>query len=230
MMEDIDTLKKELLDFSKGMAGSCLLNDLVVDRYTIRLPEEDRTDENKTRMNRIVELAKQVAIQCDGKPEKYLAGLSHIQDDENVRFLNWLFDYMEEICITYKEGAPFRDMEPEKFQEMIQYCLENFILTLIKTDEIEEQWRGKEDELLGLRKIVYYYVKMILWDSRSKKYADDVLKEKFGLKREHCDVIFRQIEGKEDRLWRRVLAKRINHIENCLDELMEKIDSIYGVG
>jgi len=229
-MEDIDTLKKELFDFSTGMAGNCLLNDLVVDRYTVRLPDEEQTDENKNRMNRIMELAKQVAIQCDGEPEKYLAGLSDIQDDENVRFLSWLFDYMEEVCITYKEGAPFRDMETERFQEMIKYCFDNFILTLIEVDEVEEQWRGKEDELLGLRKIIYYYIRMILWNNRSKKYADDILKEKFGLKGEHCDVIYQQIEGNEDRLWRRVLAKRINHIENCLDELVEKVDSMYGVG
>lgn len=229
-MEEIDTLKKELLEFSEGMAGHCLLNDLVVDRYTIRLPEEEQTDENKTRMSWIIELAKQVAIHCEGEPEKYLAGLSNIQDDENVRFLTWLFDYMEDVCTTYKEGAPFRDMPQEKFQEMMQYCFNNFIFTLIGVDEVEERWKGKEDEFLGLRKIIFYYIKLILWNNRSKKYADDVLKEKFGLRGEHCDAIYRQIEGNEERLWRRVLTKRISHIENCLDELMEKVDSMYGVG
>ena len=230
MMGDIDTLKKELLDFSQAMTGRGLLNDLVVDQYTVRLPEGERTDENKTRLSGIIELAKKVSIQCGGKPERYLSGLSEIQDDENVRFLNWLFDYMEEACITYQEGYPFRDMDLELFLEMTKYCFENFILTLIGPEEVDEQWSGKEEELLRLRKIINYYVKMILWNHRSKKYADNLLRERFGLESQYCDVIYGQIEGNEDRLWRRVLTKRINYIENCLDELMEKVDSNYGVG
>ena len=216
-MGDIDTLKKELLAFSEGMAGSCVLNDLVLDRYTVRLPEEDRTDENEARMNRIVELAEQVAIKCEGEPEQYLMALSDIQNDENVRFLNWLFDYMEKVRTAYKTSAPFRDMELKTFQEMTQYCFNNFILTIIAADEEEEQWVEKQKELLELRKIIYYYIKMILWNNRSKKFADGLLKEKFGLKEEHCNVIYQQINGNEEKLWRRILAKNINRIENSLD-------------
>jgi len=228
-MNLIATLKSSILQFSDCIKENYVLNELVVDAGYVKLPENIvQREQCSELMNQILEYAKQVRIACGDNPESYLSELSKIQDDNNDIFLGWLFDYMESVYKTYQDGTPFRDMAPEVFGKIAEYCYDNFMLQLVDSDEITGQWKDRKEEIMKLRKIINYYTRLVVWDGRSKKSADERMKNKFGFNQEHCDILYQYVAGNEDRLWKRLLVKRINYLEGCLDDLSDKI-SLSGV-
>lgn len=229
-MNLIAMLKSAILQLSDFLKESYVLNDLVVEEDFVKLPETGQKERCAELMNQILEYANQVQIACGGSPESYLSELSQIQDDNNDVFMGWLFDYMESFYKTYQDGTPFRDMVPEAFGEITEYCFANFIFQFIDMDEITEQWKDRKEEILKLRKIINFYIRLLVWDGHSKKASDQRMKNQFGFGREHCDIIYRHIAGNEDKLWRRLLVKRINYLEGRLDDLSDKISLTGGWG
>lgn len=226
-MESINALKAAILQFDELLEPQRPLNTLVIDKYSVQLPDNtERSDEYKTLMNQIMELARHVRIECGDKPESYLLELASIQNNDNEKFLNWLFDYMEETYKVYKDGLPFQKMDMKLFKEMLDYCFDNFILQVIDTAETAETWKAYLGDILKLRKITNVYIKLILWDNRSRQYTDNYMKNKLGLSQKHCDALYQKTEGNEEKLWRRFLVKRLNYIENCIDRLEQRINGL----
>lgn len=66
---------------------------------------------------------------------------------------------------------------------------------------------------------------MIKGNFYSDEYALENMKRIFGIEREYCIKWLKLIEENEDRLWKIMLMKRFNKIENKLDELLDKMDN-----
>lgn len=226
-MKSINSLKTAILQLDEILGEQWTLNALVIDEYTVSLPDDtEQSEDYRALIDQIMELAKQVRIECGNNPGIYLQELASIQNDTNEEFLNWLFDYMETAYKVYTDALPFQKMDISSFKEIVNYCFDNFILQMIDTDEIAEDWESRLEDILKLRRIINVYIRLILWDNRSKHYAYNYMDDKFGLSQEHCDVIYQKIDGNEEKLWRRLLTKRVNYIESCIERLEKKINAI----
>lgn len=226
-MESINALKAAILQFNESLGEQQTLNSLVIDEHTVRLPDNTEQPEDYIAlMDQIMELARKVRIECGNDPGTYLQELTSIQDDDNDIFLNWLFDYMETTYKVYMDSLPFQKMDISSFKEIVNYCFDNFVLQMIDKDEIAKNWESHIEDILKLRKIINIYIRLILWDNRSRQYTNNYMDAKFGLSQERCDVIYQKIEGNEEKLWRKSLAKRLNYIESCIERLEKKINAI----
>ena len=106
---------------------------------------------------------------------------------------------------------------------MSQYCFENLILKDIGKNSIDDQWN--KEEIIIMRKILFTFIDMLDTSFYSEEHALEKMERIFGIKKQYCVKWLPFIKEHEDRLWKIMLMKKYNRIENKLDELLDKMDA-----
>ena len=103
---------------------------------------------------------------------------------------------------------------------MTDYCFEIFLLKDIVKKRIDNSI-GNVKQMLTLRKIIYTLLGMIVVHNFSKENTYDNMERMFGIKESYCEILWRQYEGNEERIWRIMMMKQYSRIENKLNYLLE---------
>ena len=197
------------------------LNDLVEDENTIMVPDDETFREKFVPlMNALLKTARN--IRRTHEPEEFLAEISSMKNEDNGEYIEWIFDYMEKSYVPYQEARPFREMDLEAFQSIVDFCVQNYILQTPVLEEIPLEWKEKVCELAGLKRIINCYIGWQLWENCSPYQLNMKMSEMFDLGEKYVSIIQENLGRWEDKIWRIYLFRRLKSIENCLDELHEQ--------
>lgn len=140
--------------------------------------------------------------------------------ENNSRFITWVQKYVEAIIRPLEEAAFLNEMDEKSFKKMADYCFEKFILKDIGKKRIDNSI-GNVKQMLTLRKIIFTFLGMIVVHNFSKENTYDNMERMFGIKESYCEILWRQYEGNEERIWRIMMMKQYSRIENKLNYLLE---------
>lgn len=208
----IAELYKQLLELSKG--------DL--DQYV----NEDELNFEKTSMEKysdifeeFLDLVSQLYVTHKSEALiKNLEGLS--QNKKNTKFLRWLEEYAESVSQMVKETLFIRDMDIERFSEMVKFCMENFVLQNSGEFIQENDWNNKQ--LRTLRSIIFSAAELMIIANFSNKYTEKIMYEKLFLDQKHSEIIINMIDKSYEKIWRIIFIRKQKSIDEKLDQILRK--------
>ena len=106
---------------------------------------------------------------------------------------------------------------------MTTYCFDNFILKDIGKTQINNlDW--DENQISVFRKIMFSFIDMVIIENYSKENAFCKMEKMFGLKEIYCEIWWKLVEQNEESLWKIMLVKRYNRIENKLEQIISSLE------
>lgn len=217
----MDELKQLIIQLNKQVIErQKKLNDFVIDNKNIILPDDEEfRNEFTLLMDKIVDFATEV--RKEHEPEEFLAELSSLQNEDNANYISWLLDYMEKGYRIFSDAIPFQNMDINKFQVMVDFCVQNYVLHNISPNEISKEWKEMEQDLKKLKRVIFRYINWYFWENHSAFRVIEEMKSTFDLKEEYVSIIQKSLENNEEKLWKIYLNRRLNYIEDTLDEIYE---------
>lgn len=156
--------------------------------------------------------------------EEFVAFFADLDCFEQINsFVEWLFDYCESKIKPYNEATFIRQMDIPKFKKMSAYCFENYILQDIGLDETDDEPYAI-NEIAIMKKALLTLIDMRIAENYSKKYAFDKISRLLGLEEDYLLIWWDFISAHQDELWKIILMKKYNSIEEKLDLLLSQID------
>lgn len=153
--------------------------------------------------------------------EEFWSLFENLDDYENNdKFIMWLKRYVEAFVKPNKEAMFLKEMDDVTFKKLSNYCFENLILKNISKNRIDKEI-GDIKQILILRKIIFTFIEMVIVDNLSKEDAYEYMQELFCMQEGFCEVLWNQIQKNEERLWRIMLMKQYDRIENKCNQLLE---------
>ncbi len=138
------------------------------------------------------------------------------------KFVDWLEGYLYDSIRPYQDAVYIREANLEKFREITSYVFENMILTNNGNAQIDTEVAGKK-EILSTKKILLTFVNRVICYNDGKTYIFENMERRFGLHSEKCEIWWNLVKENEDRLWKIMLMRRVNFIENKLNHLLDCI-------
>lgn len=184
--------------------------------------EDSISEEFLRKLKDFLALAPEIIRKANNKEEIW-SSFENLEDYEsNKKFINWLKKYVETIIRPVEDARFVNELDLDSFELMSQYCFENLILKDVGRSNIDEQW--DREQIIIIRKMLFTFIDMIEVSFYSDEYALENMERTFGIKKQYCIKWLHLIKDHEDRLWKIMLMKRYNRIENKLDELLDKMD------
>lgn len=201
---------------NKNYNLDCLVkgNSLAVD--------DSISEEFLEKLKDFLALAPEIIRKADNKEEIWSSFETLDDYESNKKFINWLKKYVETIIRPVEDARFINELDLKSFEAMSQYCFENLVLKDIGRSNIDEQW--DRVQIIIIRKMLFTFIDMIEVNFYSDEYALENMERTFGIKKQYCIKWLYLIKEHEDRLWKIMLMKRYNRIENKLDELLDKMD------
>ena len=184
--------------------------------------EDSISEEFLRKLKDFLALAPEIIRKANNKEEIW-SSFENLEDYEsNKKFINWLKKYVETIIRPVEDARFVNELDLDSFELMSQYCFENLILKDVGRSNIDEQW--DREQIIIIRKMLFTFIDMIEVSFYSDEYALENMERTFGIKKQYCIKWLHLIKDHEDRLWKIMLMKRYNRIENKLVELLDKMD------
>ena len=159
--------------------------------HSLVLPDSDTEDFE----NLLKEFANTIPDEVKNleNPEAFWELFSELDDyNDNDKFINWLHGYVESVIKPFIEAEYIRKLDKEHFEALTKYCFENLILRDIGNDKIDF---SKENAIERMQKI-------------------------FGIKEDYCVIWWDIVNKYEDKLWRIMMMKKYDDIENKLEYIV----------
>ena len=144
-------------------------------------------------------------------------------EGRNDKFIEWLEGVLYDSIRPYQDAEYLRKTDLEQFQQVSEYVFEHMILTNIDNEYIETEIAdGKQ--LRCIRKIFMTFINRIVCYNDRKEYIIDNMERRFGLDEEKCGFWWNLVKENEDRLWKIMVMRKMNFIENKLSRMLELIE------
>ncbi|MCI9021377.1 MAG: hypothetical protein HFH32_11655 [Eubacterium sp.] len=144
-------------------------------------------------------------------------------EGRNDKFIEWLEGFLYDSIRPYQDAEYLRKTDLEQFQQVSEYVFEHMILTNIDNEYIETEIAdGKQ--LRCIRKIFMTFINRIVCYNDRKEYIIDNMERRFGLDEEKCGFWWNLVKENEDRLWKIMVMRKMNFIENKLSRMLELIE------
>lgn len=164
------------------------------------------------------------AIQRIENGEVFWSAFEKLDDYEsNDKFIRWMQRYVDAVIRPMEEAAFLKEMDEETFKRMTEYCFDNFVLKDIGRKNIDKSV-GNLKDIITLRKMIFTYIEMIVVDNFAEERAHANMERLFGIRKQYCGIWSEYIERNADKIWKIMLMKRYNRIENKLNQILESIN------
>lgn len=208
---------KELFDSLYESSGHNLNQYISGDSLTVSHEISDELRDNiKDFLTIMREMVKQV-----GDIKIILEQIDKRPDSE--KFMGWLEGYLYDSVRPYEEAKYLRETDLEQFRKVTAYVLENMIIQNIG-DAYIDTTVAEKSQILCFRKVMYTFVVRVIGYNDSKEYIFNSMNKHFGLNVEKCEIWWELVKGNEDKLWKIILMRKMNSIENRLNQLFEYIE------
>lgn len=143
--------------------------------------------------------------------------------ENNDKFIKWLIKYVENAIRPFEDASFLREMEEDTFSNMVDYCFQNLIIKDIGKNEVRKSdW---DAEKMGvMRKITFTFIDMVVCDNFSKERAYEHMSKMFSLKERFLDKLWTLIEENREELWKIMVLKKFQRLENKLDHILDLIE------
>lgn len=190
--------------------------------------EDSISEEFLGKLRSFLDLLPEIIRKTDNKEEIW-SSFENLDDyDSNKKFINWMKKFVETRIRPVEDARFINELDLKTFEAITHYCLENLILKDVGLSNIDEKWNRKQ--IIIIRKMLFTLIDMLEVDFCSDEYALENMERTFGIKREYSKRWLYLIKDHEDKLWKIMLMKRFNRIENKLDELLDKMDDNISAG
>ena len=186
--------------------------------HSLVLPDSDTEDFE----NLLKEFANTIPDEVKNleNPEAFWELFSELDDyNDNDKFINWLHGYVESVIKPFIEAEYIRKLDKEHFEALTKYCFENLILRDIGNDKIDFSI-GNENSILTMKKVLFTFIDMIIVNNYSKENAIERMQKIFGIKEDYCVIWWDIVNKYEDKLWRIMMMKKYDDIENKLEYIV----------
>lgn len=194
-----------------------------VNGRSLSVPDDDGIFEDNLKkfVNSVPEKIKELE-----DSEKFWNLFDELDDyNNNDKFINWMRGYTESVIRPFIEAEYIRKMDAEKFNNMTNYCFENMVLKSVGDDEIDLTV-GNSKELFTMKKVLFTFIDMVIVNNYSKENAINNMKKVFGIKESYCGIWWELIEKYEDKLWKIMIMKKCERIDNKLEYVMNAIEEL----
>lgn len=140
----------------------------------------------------------------------------------NDNFLEWLEGYLYDSVRPYQDAKCLRAADLDKFKRVTTYVFNNMILSNIGNEDIDTEI-AEEKEVLSFRKILMTFINRVICYNDNKLYIFKNMDRRFGLSEEKCEFWWDIINDNRDRLWKIMFMKKMNVMEDRLNQLMEYV-------
>lgn len=156
-------------------------------------------------------------------PEKFWNVFIKFEDYKKTdKFIEWIKGYTMSVIKPYQKTKNIRNMNQQEFMDITKYCFENLILQDVGERKVQEQENWKK--IILLKKVFLTFIDMVIVNNFSKDNAIYNMEKLFGLSEEKCDIWWKLIIENEEKLWKLMMMKKYNQIENKLDFLANKLE------
>lgn len=186
--------------------------------HSLVLPDSDTEDFE----NLLKEFANTIPNEVKNleNPEAFWELFSELDDyNDNDKFINWLHGYVESVIKPFIEAEYIRKLDKEHFEALTKYCFENLILRDSGNDKIDFSI-GNENSILTMKKVLFTFIDMIIVNNYSKENAIERMQKIFGIKEDYCVIWWDIVNKYEDKLWRIMMMKKYDDIENKLEYIV----------
>lgn len=169
-------------------------------------------------IDRIVSEIKKLSNQ-----QVFWESFTKLDDYEKIdKFIEWMKGYTNSAIRPYEETEFLRDMDEQEFDNITKYCFENLILQDAGKRKVQEQ--ANWEQIVLLKKVILTFIDMVVVNNFSKDNAFYNMEKVFGLGEEKCIIWWKLVEENEDKLWKLMIMKKYNQIENKLDFLLNELE------
>lgn len=212
--QDIQSSYKQL----KNKCG-IELNNLIIDNR-LQIPEIDAADKAEEFSQLLDKFINQVTeFDLDGNDLSELLGL---EDGTNKDFINWLIMYITKVNRSLKETRFLKDLSLAEYEDMVLYCFKHYVYCVSGNQLVngaKETWTI--DNILVLRKVILTVAEMYIMQYYSYEKTLDTIKKFFGLSKEYGEIIIKIIIGCEDRMWKYLIMRKIENLQNDISNISE---------
>lgn len=139
------------------------------------------------------------------------------------RFAGWLEGYLHDMLRPYEDAQYLRESGMEQFEKTSIYVLENMILQNTSDKYFDLSILDKS-QAHCFRKVMNYFIVRIIAYNDSREYIFDSMNTNFGIDADKCEVWWELVKNNEARLWKNVFMRKMNNIENKINQLLEYIE------
>lgn len=143
--------------------------------------------------------------------------------EQNKKFISWIEQYLEATMRPIQEAAFINKMSQSNFEFLCKYCFENLILQDIGKTRFDKDI-GDTKQLLILKKIIFTFVDMVVVKNYSRENSFENMKKIFDIKEPYCEFLWRITQKHEEKLWKIMMMKQYDRINNKLDRLIDILE------
>lgn len=182
-------------------------------------------DESKTLGEMVQEFIEVIVstVKNIDDPETFWESFMQLDDyEKNDRFIEWIKGYTNSVIKPYKEAEIVRSMDAQEFRNVTKYCFENMILQDIGRRKVQEQKNW--EQIIVLKKVFLTFIDMTIVNNLSKENALYNMGKLFGIDEEKSEIWWELVIENEDKLWKIMMMKKYDQIENKLDFLLNGLE------
>lgn len=158
-----------------------------------------------------------------GNTEEFWNLFTKLDDYEKIdKFIEWIKGYTNSAIKPYEETELIRNMNEQEFNNITKYCFENMILQDIGKRKVQEQENW--NKIILLKKVFLTFIDMVIVNNFSKDNTFYNMEKLFGLDEKKCSIWWELVEEHENKLWKLMIMKKYNQIENKLDFLLNELE------
>lgn len=172
--------------------------------------------------NEFQEMLEELTKICIASKEKELfETLETVNEAVEIdNFIEWLSGYAETAVKPYQETSFIRKMDLDNFTKVVEYCFDNFVLVENGRENIDSTI-CEESELIILRKLIFTIADLVIVNNYSKNYVYSRIATTFEVDSSYIDVIWELIQKNEDKMWKIMLMRKLQRMEQKIDMLCE---------
>lgn len=186
----------------------------------MKIPDDEKiAKECEDLLTDIIELAKKIRIQYGTSAEEFVEEILKIQNPSNDRFIMWLLKYTESYSDAYFKIGRIREIPQLELKKMVVFCIDKLILMRLSEEEISNEIGNENNDIFILRKLVMIYAEHYVWERRSRRWCNMIMKKTYDIDLELCNILYEEISTKCEEIWKVLLAEKISTMEEEINEI-----------
>lgn len=144
--------------------------------------------------------------------------------ENNAEFFAWIRAYFENIMEPIEETSFVKNLGNEEFKKLVVYTLENYVVYHSGEELVDgslDSWTM--DMINTMKKVLFTVAEMIVLRRLTKQRFLVRAKEIFSLEPAYCVILWEEISKYEDILWKCLMYKKYEKMENQLDTLLSYV-------
>lgn len=147
-----------------------------------------------------------------------------------TEYFSWLYEYARAISDAYQMTEGIVKLENDKFEALLDYCLENLILHNVGLETAVSKMKEEEmyctENLTSMANLINTYYKWIFVKGDSKEGINRRMSEMAGVSEDKCSFFWDRYLQKEELLWRKYSMELQNEINGKLDVFFRAISEV----